>query len=216
LRRRCRSRDAVSNERTAQPQRDRKNPSISQLARSHCTPTSSACRSAGRESFAEAPDGSLWVATGTGLARFDGRNWTRVAAANFPRPRGAISILIDSDGTLWLVSLDGSYSMPAGGHILTKIDTFTEVTGLAESPGGVLWLEDKTTLVSRRFALRRSSPSASTCWPRSSCSVQCGRCAGTGTSPSARASLRNPPNQPQAVRPVNTDTTPGLHTAAAD
>jgi len=59
--------------------------------------------------FAIAPDGSIWVSTDRGLARFDGQRWSlRFAGSGF----NALSFA--PDGTLWAVGPSGAGRLPAG------------------------------------------------------------------------------------------------------
>ncbi len=114
------------------------------------------------ESFAEADDGSLWVATGTGLARFDGRSWTRIEADDYPRPPDTVSMLIDSEGTVWLVTAGRLYTMPRGGRALTQVDSNYEISALAEASDGTLWVEDQSALRPLRRLTRTPSHPLST------------------------------------------------------
>jgi hypothetical protein len=58
--------------------------------------------------FAIAPDGSLWVSTGQGLAHFDGRRWSlRFAGVFFYR------LSFAPDGSLWAVGPSGVQRVPA-------------------------------------------------------------------------------------------------------
>ncbi len=52
-------------------------------------------------SIVEAPDGSIWVAGGGHLARFDGHAWTRVGGDPPLNPAG---IAVAADGTAWVTS----------------------------------------------------------------------------------------------------------------
>jgi len=51
-------------------------------------------------------DGAIWAATSSGLARFDGRTWSRVESDwKFPG-RVAHAVFVDRDGTLWVATED--------------------------------------------------------------------------------------------------------------
>src|SRR5262245_19890863 len=57
------------------------------------------------QQLAQDTDGSIWAAARTGLARFDGRAWQRVADdAKVVTPYG---VLVDRAGTVWVATVDG-------------------------------------------------------------------------------------------------------------
>jgi signal transduction histidine kinase/ligand-binding sensor domain-containing protein len=61
-------------------------------------------------SVAQTPDGYLWIGTFNGLARFDGIRFTNFDPLNSPELKHArvLKLLVDSKGTLWINTYDGS------------------------------------------------------------------------------------------------------------
>ncbi|WP_377159190.1 two-component regulator propeller domain-containing protein [Roseateles sp. UC29_93] len=58
--------------------------------------------------------GALWAATGKGLARFDGRRWSRIGEQEgYPEP-AAEYLFRDRQGTLWVSSGERLYRLAAG------------------------------------------------------------------------------------------------------
>src|SRR6476661_3067419 len=51
-------------------------------------------------------DGAIWAATSTGLARFDGRRWSRVEGDWNFQGKVAHAVFVDRDGTLWVATED--------------------------------------------------------------------------------------------------------------
>ena len=73
------------------------------------------------QQFAQDPDGSLWAAARSGLARFDGQRWETVAdAAEVTDPYG---VLVDRAGTLWVASANGLLARAAGESRFRAVDT---------------------------------------------------------------------------------------------
>jgi hypothetical protein len=60
--------------------------------------------------FAVAPDGSVWLATGQGVARFDGQDWSSPFVSNL-----LSAMSFGPDGTLWAVGPSGVLRLPAAG-----------------------------------------------------------------------------------------------------
>ena len=61
-----------------------------------------------------APDGSLWVATRNGTARWTGHDFERLPAS----AEGANGLTFEADGTLWLSSLDGVQQRTPQGRLV--------------------------------------------------------------------------------------------------
>jgi signal transduction histidine kinase/ligand-binding sensor domain-containing protein len=92
---------------------------------------------------AQTPDGFLWVATESGLARFDGVRFQEIA----PLPNPNLSFLADHRGRLWL----GKRTATAGGEVVCleagKSRVFTTedglpdrgASGMAEDGEGAVW-----------------------------------------------------------------------------
>lgn len=93
-----------------------------------------------------APDGALWVATTSGVNKFDGETWTVYTEKDGLAPGGVVSIAFEPDGTAWLAATGG----------VTRFDgktwgVFTEHNGLysrdvhsiAVGTDGKVWCGEK-------------------------------------------------------------------------
>jgi signal transduction histidine kinase/ligand-binding sensor domain-containing protein len=103
--------------------------------------------------FAETPDGTLWVATDSDLARFDGARWTAVGSQmGLPTSSGLI-LFVDSQGTIWVGGGENSllYFLRPGEHQFRNqpVATPTPWVGdsMAESSTGTVWLDVGYTLL---------------------------------------------------------------------
>ena len=103
--------------------------------------------------FAETPDGTLWVATDSDLARFDGARWKAVGSQmGLPTSSGFI-LFVDSQGTIWVGGGENSllYFLRPGEHQFRNqpVATHTPWAGdsMAESSAGTIWLDVGYTLV---------------------------------------------------------------------
>ncbi len=91
--------------------------------------------------FAQTPDGYLWMATGSGLVRFDGVRAVPLDLAGQRLPSTAVfSLLAEQDGTLWIGTFDGLASWKNG--VLT---TYPELAGFSinailRDREGTLWV----------------------------------------------------------------------------
>src|ERR1017187_7507560 len=87
--------------------------------------------------------GTLWAATMTGLARFNGRGFVTVKAQGIPLD-GIVSIFEDHAGTLWFGTAgDGLVRLRDGEfHVLTTNDGLASnrVLALHEDERGSLWI----------------------------------------------------------------------------
>jgi|HubBroStandDraft_6_1064221.scaffolds.fasta_scaffold06547_4 signal transduction histidine kinase/ligand-binding sensor domain-containing protein len=97
--------------------------------------------------FAETPDGTLWVATDSDLARFDGAHWKAVGSRmGLPTSSGLI-LFVDSQGTIWAGGGENSllYSLHPGEHQFRNqpVAAPTPWVGdsMAESSTGTVWLD---------------------------------------------------------------------------
>jgi signal transduction histidine kinase/ligand-binding sensor domain-containing protein len=97
--------------------------------------------------FAETPDGTLWVATDSDLARFDGARWKAVGSQmGLPTSSGLI-LFVDSQGTIWVGGGENSllYSLRPGEHQFRNqpVAAPTPWAGdsMAESSTGTVWLD---------------------------------------------------------------------------
>ena len=101
--------------------------------------------------FAETPDGAVWVATTTDLARFDGTRWqARGAQMGLPVSTDPI-LFIDSQGTIWAGGLNALFFLRPGEHQFHRqpvaAPTPWEGNGMAESSTGTVWLDAGYSLV---------------------------------------------------------------------
>jgi signal transduction histidine kinase/ligand-binding sensor domain-containing protein len=101
--------------------------------------------------FAETPDGTLWVATGRNLARFDGARW-KVVGSEMGLPASDNPILfVDSQGTLWAGGGSSLFFLRPGEHQFRNqpvaVPTPWDGNGMAESSTGTVWLDAGFNLV---------------------------------------------------------------------
>jgi signal transduction histidine kinase/ligand-binding sensor domain-containing protein len=92
---------------------------------------------------AEAPDGSLWLATGTGVIRVDGARQQRMFGGGPTLSDAIVAIAFDADGTLWA----GSYDSGLWRHRPGTTEQLTVHDGLPADAiralvhdGDVLWI----------------------------------------------------------------------------
>ncbi len=93
-------------------------------------------------SFAQTPDGYLWLGTTSGLLRFDGVRtvpWQPPVGSSLPENQ-VRSLLAARDGTLWIVTLRGLASW-SGGKLVTypRFDDLG-MNGLVEDRDGTVWI----------------------------------------------------------------------------
>jgi signal transduction histidine kinase/ligand-binding sensor domain-containing protein len=89
--------------------------------------------------FAEGNDGQIWVATGQGLARFDGVRWHLVGGDwNYPADR-ADWVAFDKSGTLWAAAINQLVYLRPGAKRF-------QATNVALAPGAVLGVDKDGTL----------------------------------------------------------------------
>jgi signal transduction histidine kinase/ligand-binding sensor domain-containing protein len=101
--------------------------------------------------FAETPDGTLWVATGRDLARFDGARWKMVGSEmDLPASDNPI-LFVDSQGTLWAGGGNSLFFLRRGEHQFRNqpvaVPTPWDGNGMAESSTGTVWLDAGFDLV---------------------------------------------------------------------
>jgi signal transduction histidine kinase/ligand-binding sensor domain-containing protein len=95
----------------------------------------------GVRSMTQTPDGFLWIATPTGLFRFDGVRFDMDLSARLPSP-SVWSLLSEPDGSLWIGYAFGGVSVLRAGRIQTFDATDLpqgSVKQFYRSPDGTLW-----------------------------------------------------------------------------
>ena len=109
--------------------------------------------------IAQTPDGYLWLATDSGLSRFDG-----VRSAPWPAPPGqdlpsrqVLRLLAARDGTLWVGTSNGLASLKDG-----RLTPYPELAGiyifaLLEDREGVIWAGGFAVPTGRLCAIRKGS-----------------------------------------------------------
>ena len=93
------------------------------------------------------PRGELWAGTTAGLYRLQGQRWQPVVAANgaaLPSLEGGM--VVDSQGSLWLLSRERLYRGAAGGGPLVLQQEGRSSTGLLLDAQGRAWWSDKDRL----------------------------------------------------------------------
>jgi signal transduction histidine kinase/ligand-binding sensor domain-containing protein len=94
-------------------------------------------------------DGSLWAATRTGLAHFEGGRWQTIA--DDARLATPYDVHVDREGTLWVAGVDGLLARPTGESRFRLIDmsVYSDSGGvlLAETDEGHIWAAANDGLV---------------------------------------------------------------------
>lgn len=109
-------------------------------AHSAWTPQNSGLRSTAH-SIAQTPDGYLWLATDSGLVRFDGVRMVPWAPLGQQLPRGPVSVVYAArDGSLWIGTYEGLASWKDGR--LTQYPALSKFVILAvlEDREGTIWV----------------------------------------------------------------------------
>ena len=85
----------------------------------------------------------IWAATRQGLFRLDGNQWKK-AKKEWNVPAGAArSLLLDRNGTLWLATENGVFSLPRGAHSFQPASIRTnKASRIVEAPDGKLWVAE--------------------------------------------------------------------------
>jgi hypothetical protein len=101
--------------------------------------------------FAETPDGTLWVATSTDLARFDGAHWKAVGSQMSLPPSSFPILFVDSQGTIWAGGQNSLFFLRPGEHEFRNqpvaVPTPWAEDCMAESSTGTVWLDTGFELV---------------------------------------------------------------------
>jgi signal transduction histidine kinase/ligand-binding sensor domain-containing protein len=98
--------------------------------------------------FAADSDGTIWVATNIGLARFEGDRWIQVGQDwNFPG-KLATGMCLDRNGTFWVATENTIVFLPRGSRKFQRTGISSgEVWEIVEAPNGKLWLAETTRSV---------------------------------------------------------------------
>ncbi len=95
--------------------------------------------------FAETPDGALWVATTTDLARFDGARWKAVGSQMGLVASGNPILFVDSQGTIWAGGGNSLFFLRSGrapvSQATGRAPTPWADSSMAESSTGTVWLD---------------------------------------------------------------------------
>jgi ligand-binding sensor domain-containing protein/signal transduction histidine kinase len=93
-------------------------------------------------------DGAAWIATGTGLARFDGVRWN-IIGEEWNIPKGAARFIhLDRDRRLWVATADSLLYLPAGERKLRATGLRVKWIGaIAQDPAGRLWIAESSGFV---------------------------------------------------------------------
>lgn len=111
-------------------------------------------------SITEGPDGSVWAATGSGLAILPkgAARFTRVGPET-GLPQGvARQVLFSQSGRVWVSVVGGIYYRDPGQQRFTRSWPLVDLMGMAESPDGTLWAGDGVRHYYRVLAAAPSGP----------------------------------------------------------
>ena len=94
--------------------------------------------------LAQTPDGYLWIATSSGLVRFDGVRFTRYARADGQSLDNSDCLMVDPDGSLWVATYGGVIAHLESGkfHAYSSRDGLPSdyTQSLYRDSQGVLWV----------------------------------------------------------------------------
>ncbi|MGH7950573.1 MAG: ligand-binding sensor domain-containing protein, partial [Limisphaerales bacterium] len=108
--------------------------------------------------IAQTPDGYLWVGTHNGLARFDGERFVTFDPANTPALTHARvrKLFVDSRGTLWINTYDGSLTtLRQGAFALERRNprlSEAEMTLVSSSSNRVIFLTSRGDLLRKSLS----------------------------------------------------------------
>ncbi|WP_170305546.1 sensor histidine kinase [Pseudoduganella ginsengisoli] len=105
-------------------------------------------------SITEGPDGSVWAATGGGLAvlRQGAARFDRVGTESGLPPGIARQVLFSPSGRMWVSVIGGIYYRDPGQQRFTRSWPLLDLMGMAESPDGTLWGGDGVNRYYRVYA----------------------------------------------------------------
>ncbi|MFC4309393.1 ATP-binding protein [Steroidobacter flavus] len=88
-------------------------------------------------------EGTLWVTTSTGLARFDGKRWHKVTLDPAQPEAETRAVFLDRDGTLWVAMKDRVFYLWAGSHAFEETGERIGFAGrFAQAPDGRVWVAE--------------------------------------------------------------------------
>ncbi len=110
--------------------------------------------------FAQGPDGTLWAATFTGLARLHGKRWERLGPEwRFPGQQ-ARTVFVDAAGTLWAATERNVAFLRKGATSFESVPASVgRISQIAQAPDGGIWIAESDGAV-RQLPLdgRKASP----------------------------------------------------------
>jgi signal transduction histidine kinase/ligand-binding sensor domain-containing protein len=107
----------------------------------------------GVNALLEDRQGTLWAATGHGLFRYQGGEWSRLTSVDGYDGEQAFSVYEDRLGRVWVGSAKGLYRRDKTS--LQLIDSAaTHVDGLVEDDAGNMWVTDRIAVVRKLGAAR--------------------------------------------------------------
>jgi PAS domain S-box-containing protein len=99
-------------------------------------------------SLAQDREGTIWAATGSGLAQLEGNRWKKVGDDwNFPG-KSALAIFLDGQGKLWVSTEDTLVFLPPGARRFQATGIRVgQVTQIVQASSGKLWMAETTRSV---------------------------------------------------------------------
>jgi signal transduction histidine kinase/ligand-binding sensor domain-containing protein len=102
----------------------------------------------GIRGFAQDGAGTIWVATASGLARFEDNRWKKVGSDWNFTGKSAHSLFVDNQGTLWVSTEDTIVFLPSGARSFRPTGLrLDSVYQIAQDSSGKLWIAQTTTSI---------------------------------------------------------------------